>query len=238
MIDTENVYWTYTAAAQSVAAFIALLVTGYALVLSMMESMVRTDDTLIEINESLKKDYHRVLSFLSIITALSIISCLTVVYFNKTNLWWTIWLEGLAAALTIFSIIGGVYFVINIIDPNKYRRKAETLSEEIKPKSVDSISSRDIFIKEFIELEKLIRSLWKSRTSQELTGRREGFPGFREMIDALVSAEFLSFQMHQQLLIVNRYRNLAIHGHIEELDSHIVDKIKKITDEVRRLTTG
>jgi len=56
MIDYENVYWTYSAAAQAIAAFVALLVAGYAVVLSMMESAAQADETLIEIHEELKKN--------------------------------------------------------------------------------------------------------------------------------------------------------------------------------------
>ena len=238
MINVENVYWTFSAAAQAVAAFIALLITGYALVLSMMESAVRADDTLIDINESLKKDYHKVLSILAIITAVSIISCLAVVYFNKSYYWWTIWLERIAVITTIISIFGGVYFVVSIIDPKKYSRKAISLSIELKPKSSDNVSPRDIFIKEFIELERLIRSLWEDRTDQGRVGRRGVLPGFREMVEALSKDEVLPFGIYQELLIVNRYRNLVFHGHIEELDKRIVENIIKIKEEVHRLTTG
>jgi len=238
MTSYENIYWTFSAAAQSVAAFVALLIAGYAVVLSMMESAAQTDKTLIEIHDALKEDYHRTLSLLAIITAFSIITCLSVVYFNKSYLWWNIWLERIAVMFTISSIAGGVYFIINIIDPRKYKKKADILSDELKPKSEVGKISRSNFFIEFVELEQLIRQLWEDRIKQEEIKRRQSPPAVREMIEDLSSAEIIPFNVYERLLLVNRYRNLVFHGHVQELDQHVIEEVRTVKEAIRRLTTG
>jgi cell division protein FtsW (lipid II flippase) len=99
MISSENIYWAYSSAAQTVATFVALLLAGYAIVLTMMESTAQADETLVEIHESLKERYHKQLSKLAISTAAAIVGCLFVVYLNGRSNWWFPWLAVIAAIL-------------------------------------------------------------------------------------------------------------------------------------------
>jgi hypothetical protein len=43
MQDAQNIYWLFGAAAQTVAAFIAFLLAGYALVQGMMDAAAQAD---------------------------------------------------------------------------------------------------------------------------------------------------------------------------------------------------
>ena len=49
MQSVDYIYWTFSSAAQSVSAFAALLLTGYAIVHNLMDSVRERDDTLEEI---------------------------------------------------------------------------------------------------------------------------------------------------------------------------------------------
>ncbi len=239
MISGENIYWAYSSAAQTVAAFVALLLAGYAIVLTMMESAVQADETLTEIYESLKKRYHKQLSILAISTAIAIIGCLFVVYLNEQLYWWLPLLEVIAAIFTCGSIIGGVYFVITIIDPGKYRKAAQKLSMEVRPQpeSVNPEPSATFFLN-FVEIERLIRDLWEKRAKQKRVGRRQGPPSFREMLEALSMAEVLPFKLYERLLLVNRYRNLIFHGHVQEVDEKIVEEVSLVRKELDKLKKG
>jgi hypothetical protein len=238
MINYESVYWTYSAAAQAIAAFVALLVAAYAVVLSMMESAAQADETLIEIHEELKRSYHIKLSVLATITAGAIIACLGVVYLNKVNLWWIIWLERIATVFGIMAIIGGVYFIITIVDPTKYRKAVKIMYKEVKPKSEEGRLPREDFFGVFVDIEKKIRHLWETRTNQERLGSRKGPPAFREMLEALIRSEIISFKLYERLLLANRYRNVVFHGHAEEVDRDIIHQLREINDDLFSLTTG
>jgi len=117
----DNVSWTFSAAAQALAAVVAFLLAGYALVHSMMESRAAADETLIEVNDRLSHDYYRQLSVLATATVLAILVDLVVVYTNDSAKA-AIWLQLLGAALTLFSFAAAIWFVIRIMDPNKYQR--------------------------------------------------------------------------------------------------------------------
>src|SRR5260221_10462109 len=64
-MSVDYIYWTFSSAAQSISAFVAFLLTGYALVHSLMESARERDDTLEEVHAELRKSYHERLTFLA-----------------------------------------------------------------------------------------------------------------------------------------------------------------------------
>ena len=52
--DSEFIYWTFSAAAQSISAFVVFLLTGYAVVLSLMESRRARDESLADAHSELR----------------------------------------------------------------------------------------------------------------------------------------------------------------------------------------
>lgn len=79
-MSNDYIYWAFSAAAQSISAFVAFLLTGFALVHSIMESARASDDSLEEIHAALKVSHHRSLTTLAWLTGLAIILSLVVVY--------------------------------------------------------------------------------------------------------------------------------------------------------------
>jgi len=236
MNGSENIYWLFSSAAQTIAAFVAFLLGGYALVHSMMETAAQIDETLIEIHEALKKRYHRQLSWLVTTTAGAILTCLAAVFFNKGIWWWYPILAVTAALLGIAAIVGGVAFVVTIVDPGKYRKAARKLAAEAKPKpEVPTAASRAEFFDNFVTLERLLRVLWERRTAGERLSRRPGPPTFREMVETLTLAEALPSGLAERLLSINRYRNLVFHGHVEQVDAELLAELKAVRAQLEAL---
>ena len=104
-LNVDYIYWTFTAAAQSVAAFVGLLLAGYALVHSLMESARERDETLDEIHAALRMRFHRWLTLLAILTSLAIVSSLAVVFTNKWEFAGKYLALGVVAAVDIASIL-------------------------------------------------------------------------------------------------------------------------------------
>jgi hypothetical protein len=80
--DKDQIYWFFSSAVQSIAAFIALLFTGYAVVLNIMDGLESKDETLVEIHKEFRKAYYRRLKGLAISAAFAMIGSLTVIYLN------------------------------------------------------------------------------------------------------------------------------------------------------------
>ena len=153
--SVDFVYWTFSAASQSIAAFIAFLLTGYALVHSMIESARERDDSLEEIHGALRKSYHTRLSLLATLTGAAVVLSLVAVYFNRPTAVLPGWAIVAVSIVDIGAVIGGLYFVVSIIDPRKYERAAKKAIEKESPPLVGTKPSMDFFA--FLHLERLVR---------------------------------------------------------------------------------
>jgi hypothetical protein len=226
---SDHIYWAFSSAAQTIGAFVAFLLAGYALVQTMMEAAAREDETLAEIYDDLKMRYHGQMSVLAIVTGIAIIGCLMVVYFNGFSPSWVPALEIVAVIAALCSIIGGIWFVISMVDPGKYRKAAQRLAQEVEPKPDEAvhIPSKEFF-EDFVRVERLIRELWEQRTDGKRLGRRQGPASFREMIEALVMAQILPPHLYKDLLQVSRHRNLVFHGHVVDVSRGILEQVRSV----------
>jgi len=231
---SENVYWTFSAAAQALAAVVAFLLAGYALVHSMMESRAASDETLLEINDKLSQDYHRQLSFLIVATVAAILADLLVVYMN-TGSGASVWLQSVAAALTVLSFAGAVWFVITIVNPGKYKRAARELARRPAAETPGPPASAAAFFSEFVRVEQLLRRLWESQAHGERLSRRPGPPTAREMVESLRMAQALPEDVAGELHALVRTRNLVFHGQLEHVDSDQVGHARWVKEQLERL---
>jgi hypothetical protein len=216
MDDANNIYYLFSTAAQSIAAFIGLLIAGYALVLSMMDAAVRADDTLEEVFAELKRQFHRMLTVLSIVTAAGIIGSFIVLFLNKYHYSWFPYLAALVFVADCASVAGGVWFVIKIIDPAKYRAVAKQLAREIEPPSQAPTSvSRGAFLVLFIEIEQRVRKIWIAKTDGQRLGQRQAMPSFREMLEILSTRGIIDQDLYGHLLSVSKHRNVVVHGQVD-----------------------
>jgi len=215
---------------------VAFLLAGYALVHSMMETRAASDETLLEINDKLSRDYHRQLSVLIIATIAAILADLLAVYINGSCA--PVWLQSAAASLTVFSFGGAVWFVISIVDPAKYRRAARQMAERPTGEVGGPPAAASAFFLEFVQTEQLLRSLWESRTHGQRLSRRPGPPTAREMVESLRLAEALPDDVAGRLEDLVRTRNLVFHGQFEFVDADRVEDARWVKDQLRRLLGG
>ena len=122
--SVDYIYWAFSAAAQSISAFVALLLTGYALVHTLMESARERDDSLEEVHVMLRKTYHTRLRELAWLTGAAIVLSLIIAYTNRPGDPVSVWVQAAVALLDVLAISGGLYFVVSAIDPAKYQRAA------------------------------------------------------------------------------------------------------------------
>jgi len=229
----DNYYWLYSAAAQSIAAFVAFLMAGVALAFSMMDRLVDQDESYYEVIESLKKSQYQNLAALMVGTGIAIICSLVAVYVNPWQLKFRNGIMIFAAVQDVGVIGGAIYFVTTIISPTRYSRAAQKEYAEAKEK-VETVPGREaanVFFKEFIKLEQDIREFLRIR---DLYVPSRGAPkmtfSFRQMVDALHQNEVISKQLRDMLLRVNKFRNLLFHGHMEKVDEGVLKDLKAVVN--------
>jgi len=228
-MSTDYVYWTFSAAAQSVAAFVAFLLTGYAMVHSLMEAARDKDDSLEEIHAALRLTYHKRLTFLASLTGSAVVLSLLVVYVNRSNATAPGWLLTIASITNVSAVIGGLAFVVSIVDPRRYQNAAKKVlkQEAPRPKPPAEAPPAAEFFDAFRHLERLIRDYLRQ---QELYVPSRGAPrmsySFRQMIEALLQNEKIDRRFFDELTEINKYRNLVFHGHIETADARMVARVR------------
>lgn len=227
-INQENFYWLFSSSAQTISAFVAFLITGYALVLNSMQNLEMKDDTYEEINHKLKQKYYLRLIILMIVTGLAIISSLCMVFLNGIDYGPKGWLFPVTALVNLAAIILGVLFVLSIINPNNYKIAAKEIIKDDKIK--DSNTNVDIasFMTEFIKLEKSVRDKLQNRNLYVPFGNSPKMVySFRQMVEALNKNELISYYDFLELLKINKYRNLVFHGHLDKVEADMLAKIQK-----------
>ena len=232
----ESTYWAFSAAAQTVAAFVALLLAGYALVHSMMESAARSDESLLEIHEALKKRYYVVLSTLALTTAIAIVMCLLVVYFNDCSYRAKAPLTAAAALFTLLAVAGGVFFVLMMVDPRKYGRTAHRMARELRAAKATPGIPAARFFESFVELERVVRALYERHVQRLGIPHDEATrPSFRQMLDYLGRGGVIPETLKAALLTVSRHRNLIFHGQVSRVDPEVIGEVRTAGDALTKI---
>jgi hypothetical protein len=237
-MSTDYIYWTFSAAAQSISAFIALLLTGYALVQTLMDTARDKDDSLDDIHAALRQSYHRRMTALAWLTGCAVVLSLVVVYVNRSDAAAPVWLQTITGSLDLAAVIGGLAFVVSIVDPKKYQAAAERALEKAQGDSIheQAPAAASEFFDAFMHLERLMREYIRAHP-MELTGRGNARPGytFRQMAEALFQNEKIGRRLSDELTDINRYRNLVFHGHVAEVDRSMLQRLRAATARIEQL---
>lgn len=234
-MSTDHIYWTFSAAAQSISAFVAFVLAGYALVHPLMEAARDRDDSLEEIHQSLRAAYHRRLAVTAWLTGAAVVLSLVIVYVNRSCAPVPSWALAPVAALDLAAIVGGAAFVVSIVDPKKYERAA-TRELAGGRAGMDEAVPAERFFAAFVDLEKGIRSYLRR---YDLYVPSRGAPrmsySFRQMVEALREAERIDHEFLAELLEINKYRNLVFHGHVAKATSEMLKRIEIASSRIARL---
>lgn len=236
-MNNDYIFWTFSAASQSISTFIAFLLTGFALVHTLMESARELDDSLEEVHSQLKVTQHRWLTGLAVLTGTAIVLSLLVVYLNRSNAAASGWLQVLVSLIDLGSVVGGLWFILSIVDPRKYKKAAEKeLQKEVQASAPEPQTKSADFFAAFLHLERLVREFLQSRN---LYVPSRGAPrmsySFRQMIEALLKNETIDQNFFAELMAINKYRNLVFHGHVNSSSVSMVHRAREAIKRMERL---
>ncbi|HEX4511344.1 MAG TPA: hypothetical protein VH328_14735 [Burkholderiaceae bacterium] len=226
--NVDYIYWTFTAAAQSVAAFIGLLLAGYALVHSLMEAARERDETLDEIYAALRLRFHRWLSMLAALTCMAIVLSLVVVFTNRWEFPGKYVLVGLVGIIDFAAVVCGLAFVVNTSHPSRYMQAAERELAQRKPGL--ALSGESVPVGKFFatqaRLERVLRRVVQASDIAVESNTNGRPPSFRQLAEALLENDRIDAELHRELMEINQYRNLVHHGHVTTADKTMLDRVQ------------
>lgn len=236
-------FWLYSATAQTIAAFIALLLSGYIFMHSITEKNQQKQSTRESKTDRspdlIKIRYYYYISILSFITAISIILNLFLIIVNKNFFSFKSFLIQLCLTSTTVAILGGVNFIIEVLDPRRYLKEIEKIEidyktfEDTKFKTTQiksGINTWDRFLGDFIRLEILIRNFCLSRKFNEVNN---DYMSFTTMLNMLRKNAVINNDIFDRLITISKYRNLLVHGHINEVDEKLAIDLRRIMMQMR-----
>jgi hypothetical protein len=236
----DNIYWLFSSSAQAIAAFIGFLAAGFFFSFDRMDKQVDKDETLEEIYAEIKKQYYSRIITLFILTGSSIILSLSITFLNGFDLKVLgIIIKIFVSLLNIVTIIWAIVFILYIIDPSKVKKTADKLikaNENISDEDSILTITRGQFIDKFIELEKLLRQLAEKHQLFDDTNinvrMRTTMPLY-QIIQELNLRQIINRNQFNELLEVNKVRNLAAHGEINNVESKLGDWVDRIVVDLK-----
>ncbi len=236
--DSESIYWFFSTAAESIAAFVAFLLTGYTLVHTLMETAREKDGTLDEIHSVLKKRYHRRLTWLATVTGVAIVLSLLILLIAKWNFPYKVSFMVFVSLLDLAAIILGLMFVVSIVDPAKHERAAVGALEDIRRqlRLSDAQASPAMFFEAFTSLERLMRNyLDKENLSHPDNRNFRNAQPFQEMAEILFNRKKIDQTFFEELKHLNAYRNIVFHGHVKHADQIMIEKAGLAAEKIGKL---
>jgi hypothetical protein len=232
----DNYYWLFSAAAQSIAALIGFLLAGVALAFSLMDRLIEQHETREETVNSYRRTQHWQLTALAILTGLAILASLYAVLINPWGMGCRDIVRIIAGVLDVLAIIFSIVFVSFIVRPDRYIKAAKHEYNKIRSgehdkrpdgtKTQKRVEPASAFFREFIELEQSVRNyIVKLNFPFQHIGAKPQM-SLREMLEFLRQIEKISQPLMDQLLTVNRLRNLIFHGRMESVDEDVLKMLR------------
>lgn len=239
-MNKDSIYWAFSAAAQAISTFIAFLIASYSFVYFVMDNKIEKDETLREIYDELKNEYFTTIKKISIYTGIDIVASLLLVYFNDYNYQLKPYFIIMVFILIIITIWGSIKFVIEIIDPDRYRNVADNLireeeysekilSQKEKEKTIDASE----YLKKFRDVELLIRDMVE-QISKKNYYRKEYIP-LSKIINLMREYKIIDSETYGTLHKLIKMRNLTTHSKIDKIYYEYMNLLIKAEEKLSEI---
>jgi len=245
-ISQNNAFYLFSTAAQTIAAFIALIIAGYTFANSAFDKNEKNDETYFETQQIFKNKYYFLLTILGIITVIAIVLNLISIIFVENIYYDTCLLFFITFVFTLASVFGGLMFIFEVLDPDKYLKTAKLLSNKlensfqegnqnfVKEQTESKYRDRKItkmnFIDDFIKFEKEMRQFIKKKQMI----RNIQYMGIKQMANDLLKLEVIDRIMYNRILLVSDIRNMVVHGQIETVDEEVARDLRRLRTEFKK----
>lgn len=239
-MDRIALDWLFSTASQAIAALVGLIFMGVTFFTDSLDKEVSRDDTKGDICDEMKKDIHSKMQWLYWLAGVSILLDLVILVVNpiekdKTfsldgSFDWYLLIGGLMLLLNLVTIGFFLWFIVQIANPNYFKKTAKRMLGIIHG---DMVASTE-FIGAFIEMEKALRDLPLYVVQEAQNTQRSA--SVSDMLRELKYKKWVSQQVIIDLYRLNRIRNAVVHGgDIESIEYSDLKKVKEYTIMLKEL---
>lgn len=231
-MDREALDWLFSTASQAIAALVGLIFMGVTFFIGSLDKEVLHDDTKRDICDEMKKDIHIKMQWLYWLAGISILLDLVILVLNpiendkifsiNSSFDWYLLVGGMMLLLNLFTIGFSLWFIVQIANPNYFKKTAKRMLGVIQG---DMVASKD-FIVAFIEMEKALRNLPLDVVQEAQKTQRSA--SVSDMLRELKYRGWINQQGINDLYRLNSLRNAVVHG--EDVESIEYSDLQKVND--------
>ena len=231
-MDRVALDWLFSTASQAIAALVGLIFMGVTFFTDSLDKEASRDDTKGDICDEMKKDIHFKMQWLYGLAGTSILLDLVMLVVNPIEedsffsiygtFDWYLLVGGLMLLLNLITIGFSLWFIVQIANPNYFKKTAKRMLGIIHG---DMVASKE-FIGAYIEMEKALRDLPLYVVQEAQKTQRSATVS--DMLRELKYKGWVSQQAITDLYRLNRLRNAVVHG--EDIESIEYSDLKKVNE--------
>lgn len=246
ILSENQIMYTFSAASQVVAALYGLMITGFIFYegkLNETISLVQDGSCEKDFIDSLKRDYHGELMFISITTGISLLLSLSVISINNYNFLGNIdkaIFISLSSGYAISTIISIILFSLKVTNPmsaeaftrkDKYEIEKEIGKMEDINAEEQSINGELYFhfMKKYNELEDICKELINNNGIEA----NKSINTLYSSSKILLKLALVSDDIFEKMAYIRRYRNTLVHGEDYTISTALMGMLDEVLSELK-----
>ncbi len=238
-VSENSLYYVASTSASVVAGLYGITLTGYIFFLNQLQRNGEEDETLDDPIHLLKRDYNRGAILLSLLTIVSLLANWFILLYGADNtllpdtVYRFLWDETMWC--TFATILGIMYFILRVVDPDKIQRISERYKARIDGAD-NTPGSFKQFLQDYEETEDIILELslqtGNSFSPKQLTARRKERVALS--VNILKGLEIINDSIWEDVSLIREYRNYALHSADHRVSRQMCDFAASVKEELRR----
>lgn len=215
ILNENQVLYLYSTSAQVLAGVYGLTLTGFIFFRNELSREEFEDDTLTEAVESLKSRYFKILTFITILSLITLLLSNAVIASESgsNSILITI-IMNVGQSFFVLNLCVIAYFIFDVISPKRIEKESKVIQHLVDPiVSKEDQGSLEIFLTNYNKLEYIIQKYGQAYQSQ-----LEGNPAKSRRISNVRLAEFIlraeriDYVLFEEIKNLITLRNTIIHG--------------------------
>ena len=216
ILNENQVLYLYSTTAQVLAGVYGLTLTGFIFFRNELSREEFEDDTLTEAVESLKSRYFKILTFVTILSIITLLlSNAMIASESGSNSMLITILMNVGQSFFVLNLCVIAYFIFDVISPKRIEKESKAIQHQVDPVvSKQDQGSLEIFLTNYNKLEYIIQKYgqaYQSQLEDNPAKSRRRISNVR-LAEFILRAERIDYGLFEEIKNLITLRNTIIHG--------------------------